>query len=97
MKIIEINFKDKIHYDNLNNLDLRSDIENDNIGFSKEYVSALSFEGYVGNRPKDCMEEHHEDDTWAIDLHQDNDTVESYLYSSKYEYLQDVATLTTKK
>ena len=97
MKIIEINFKDKIHYDNLNNLELRSDIENDNIGFSKEYVSAFVFEGYVGNRPSDFEGEHHEDDTWAIDLHQDSDTVESYLYSSKYEYLQDVAILTTNK
>ena len=76
-------------YDKLNSLDLRSDLENDNI---KGCV--LRTEGYVGNRPKDFIGEEHEDDTWAIDcLTENGDVVVSYLYVSEYEYNQDVEVL----
>tara|TARA_R110000851_G_scaffold196444_3_gene347413 strand:+ start:12864 stop:13421 length:558 start_codon:yes stop_codon:yes gene_type:complete len=71
--------------DKVNSLDLRSDIENGNI-----LDCVLRFSGYVGNRPSDCEDEEHEDDTWAIDvLNEDGEPVESYLYSSEYEYNQD--------
>lgn len=72
--------------DKINSLDLRSDLENDNIA-----GHILQTEGYVGNRPSDCTDEFHEDDTWAIDLYdQDGNEITSYLYTSKYEYLEDV-------
>lgn len=72
--------------DKINSLDLRSDLENDNI-----VGHILQTEGYVGNRPSDCKDEHHEDDTWTIDLYdQDGNVITSYLYTSKYEYLEDV-------
>ena len=49
-------------FDKLNSLDLRSDLENNNI-----HDTVLRFEEYVGNRPSDCEDEFHEDDTWAVD------------------------------
>lgn len=82
-------FMKKIKYDRLNSLDLRSDIENNNI-----YGCILRAEGYVGNRPIDCDDEFHEDDTWAIDCYtEDGLCVTSYLYVSEYEYDQDLKRL----
>ena len=76
-----------IAYDSLNSLDLRSDIENNNI-----FDAILRTSGYVGNRPSDLKDdEEHEDDTWAIDaLTEDGMCVTAYLYTSEYEYEQDV-------
>ena len=72
-------------FDKLNSLDLRSDLENNNI-----HDTVLRFEEYVGNRPSDCEDEFHEDDTWAVDCFtEDGQVVSSYLYVSKYEYNQD--------
>ena len=78
--------------DELNNLDLRSDFENDNIGEGYSF----QFMGYVGNRPDGCEDEEHEDDTWAIDSYNsDGMQLESYLYNSLFEYQQDVEILKT--
>lgn len=75
-----------IEYDKLNSFDLRSDIENNNI-----FDTILRTQGYVGNRPSDCTDEFHEDDTWAIDCFiNDGADVTSYLYVSEFEYRQDV-------
>ena len=75
-----------IEIDAINNLNLRSDLENNNI-----YLTTLIPQGYVGNRPNGYKEDFHEDDTWAIDCFKNSDVVvESYLYSSKYEYKQDL-------
>ena len=87
---IEISVDD-IHnsvIDKINSLDLRSDLENGNI---KGCI--LKCEGYVGNRPSDCEDEEHEDDTWAIDLIENDSIEKGYLYSSKYEYEEDVKLL----
>lgn len=82
-------FMSEVKSDELNSFNLRSDIENNNI-----YDCYLVPQGYVGNRPADCEEEFHEDDTWAIDcLTNDEMVVESYLYVSEYEYNQDVELL----
>jgi len=82
-------FMSQIEYDKLNSLDLRSDIENNNI-----YACVLRTQGYVGNRPNDCEDEFHEDDTWAIDvLTEDGQCVTSYLYVSEFEYDEDVKLL----
>lgn len=82
-------FMSEIKSDELNSLDLRSDIENNNI-----YDCILRTEGYVGNRPSDFEGEYHEDDTWAIDcFSQDGQIVGSYLYVSEFEYNQDVELL----
>ena len=81
-------FLDNISYGNINNLDLRSDIENANI-----YGTKLVPQGYVGNRPTDFIGEH-EDDTWAIDCYtSDGMEVESYLYTSEFEYNEDIKIL----
>ena len=74
-----------LNYDSLNNLDLRSDFENEKdepLIFT--YLKAC---GYVGNN----VAEEYEDDTWAIDqLEEDGETVyQSFLYTSEYEYKQD--------
>jgi hypothetical protein len=82
-------FMKGIEYDKINSLDLRSDIENNNI-----FACVLRAEGYVGNRPADCEDEFHEDDTWAIDcLTEDGMVVGSYLYSSEFEYDEDIKLL----
>ena len=93
MKIlVNKKFMAKVQADKLNSLDLRSDIENNNI-----YGCILKSEGYVGNRPTDCNDEFHEDDTWAIDcLTNDGLVVDSYLYVSEYEYNQDIKLLSNK-
>lgn len=75
-------------YDKLNNLELRSDFENDRIPENAKF----EFCGYVGNRPEDFEGDHHEGDTWAIDLLVEAE-VESYLYTSLFEYRQDVEEL----
>lgn len=82
-------FMKGIDYNSINSLNLRSDIENNNI-----YACILKTQGYVGNRPSECTDEFHEDDTWAIDVcTEDGLEVESYLYSSEFEYDQDVELL----
>lgn len=81
-------FMSEIKSDKLNSLDLRSDIENNNI-----YGTVLRSEGYVGNRPTN-FEGEHEDDTWAIDcITEEGLAVVSYIYTSEYEYNQDVELL----
>ena len=82
-------FINNVQQDKLNNLDLRSDIENNNI-----YDTVLKSQGYVGNRPSDFEGENHEDDTWAIDCFtKDGFVVDSYLYTSEYEYNEDLKLL----
>jgi hypothetical protein len=50
----------------------------------------LRCEGYVGNRPKMHNSGHHEDDTWAIDVfNQDGLALMSFLYTSGFEYVED--------
>jgi hypothetical protein len=72
-------------FNKLNSSDLKKDLWNNNI-----HDTVLRFEEYVGNRPSDCEDEFHEDDTWAIDcLTKDGQCVTSYLYVSQYEYNQD--------
>lgn len=84
--IISETLVENIQYDSINSLDLRSDIENNNI-----IGCTLELQGYVGNRPSDFKGEEHEDDTWAIDcLNEDGSVIDSYLYSSEYEYNEDV-------
>lgn len=80
--------------DELNNFDLRSDLENDYLGSNPIF----KFEGYVGNRPhSENDDEFDDDDTWAINLVDSNDNVlEIYLYVSEFEYNQDVKILTEK-
>lgn len=86
---IEVNvdsvFLEGIEHDKLNSLDLRSDIENNNID-GAVLVSA----GYIGNRPE-IFEGDHPDDTWAIDLYVNDNTERAYLYVSEFEYEQDLA------
>lgn len=78
----------ELEYDKINNLDLRSDIENDNIIGCK-----LKAQGYIGNRPTNFDGEH-EDDTWAIDcFNSDEVCVDSYLYTSEFEYQEDIKIL----
>lgn len=77
------------NYDDLNNLDLRSDFENEeDEPILNTYLKA---EGYVGNRPTDFEDDIHEDDTWAIDQYDEDGEIvyQSFLYTSKYEYEQD--------
>lgn len=81
-------FMSEVKSDELNSLDLRSDIENNNI-----YGCTLYPQGYVGNRPSDFEGKYPEDDTWAIDAHFEEGYVESYLYVSEFEYNQDVELL----
>ena len=81
--IVDKKFMQTVKIDNLNSLDLRSDLENNNI-----YGATLVPEGYIGNRPSTAVG-HHEDDTWAIDV----DSIISYLYTSELEYNQDLETL----
>ncbi len=85
-----------INYDSLNNLDLRSDFENEED--EPLICTYLKAEGYVGNRPKDYDGEFHEDDTWAIDQwDEDKEQVyQSFLYTSEYEYNQDCEILGLK-
>lgn len=83
------NFFDNVNANLINNLDLRSDIENENI-----FGCNLYPQGYVGNRPSDFKGDFHEDDTWAIDCYtEDGMEVESYLYSSEFEYKEDLESL----
>ena len=54
----------------------------------------LRAEGYVGNRPLLHKEGHHEDDTWAVDvLTEDGNAFTSFLYTSEYEYQEDIKEL----
>lgn len=96
---IEVGFVDRMHlnehtiprieFNNINCFDLRSDLENSYI-----YDTYLVPKGYVGNAPVEIMGEEHEDDTWAIDLETtDGMVVDSYLYTSEFEYEQDLKTL----
>ena len=79
-----------LRYDELNNLELRSDFENE----EEEPIifTHLKAEGYVGNNPNyfDLGLEG-EDDTWAIDQYDEDgvDLYQSFLYTSEYEYEQD--------
>lgn len=86
MKLIQ---KIPTNYDHLNNLYLRSMFENEEE--EPLIFTRLKPCGYVGNRPLDCNDEFHEDDTWAIDQYdEDGETVyESFLYSSQFEYYED--------
>jgi hypothetical protein len=50
--------------------------------------------GYIGNRPKNCRDEFHEDNTWALDVYtEDNFILTCYLYTSEFEYNKDVEKL----
>lgn len=50
--------------------------------------------GYVGNRPADCKDEFHEDDTWALDIYtEDNFILTCYLYAGEFEYNKDIEKL----
>ena len=92
MKTIHVTkkFMGNVQYDHLNNLDLRSDLENNNI-----FATKLVGQGYVGNRPSNFEGSFHEDDTWAIDCHiNDGSEVENYLYISEHEYNEDIEILT---
>lgn len=81
-----------LNLNHINNLDLRSDLENDNL-IGVRLVRLIP-QGYVGNRPSDFTGKHHEDDTWAIDcFDEDGMEVESYLYTSESEYNEDVKLL----
>jgi hypothetical protein len=78
------------NYDELNNLDLRSDFENEE---DEPIINTyLKAEGYVGNNPEyfDLGLEA-EDNTWAIDQWDEDEEVvyQSFLYTSQYEYEQD--------
>ena len=71
--------------DEINSLDLRTDLENDNIS-----NCILIPQGYVGNRPSTFIGEH-EDDSWAIDvMGEEGECFTSYLYTSEFEYKEDV-------
>ena len=86
-------FLDNVFYGNIYNSYLRDDIENANI-----YDTKLIPQGYIGNRPNDFKGDFHEDDTWAIDCFT-NDGIEvtTYLYSSEFEYDNDVSMITDFK
>lgn len=71
-----------IEIDRINHLNLRSDFENNNI-----YNCLLIPKGFVGNPES-------KDNTWAIDCETKNgQIVDSYLYASESEYLNDVKLL----
>lgn len=72
----------------INTFNLRSDLENDNI-----HDTLLVSKGYVGNRPTGFKGAFHEDDTWAIDYISNGLMVDSYLYTSEKEYLEDLKLL----
>jgi hypothetical protein len=79
-----------INYDLLNNLELRSKFEDEEI--EPMMFTHLKAEGYVGNRPSDFDEDEiHEDDTWAIEQYdEDGDMlIDYFLYVSEFEYLED--------
>jgi len=80
------------NFDELNNLDLRSMFENTED--EPMIFTHLKAEGYVGNRPL-VFEGEHEDDTWAIDQYDEDKeyVIESFLYTSRFEYEQDCAIL----
>ncbi len=86
---VDRDFIKTVDFNKVNSLDLRSDLENNNI-----YGCDLVAEGYIGNRPSDFVGEH-EDDTWAIEvgIGEDDGGDISYLYTSEYEYNQDLKTL----
>lgn len=82
---IEVGFVErKIEHDRINNLELRSDLENDNIKSTDRFIAR----GFIGNKIS-------KDDNWAIDVEtEDGDLFESYyLYTSEFEYRQDLKTL----
>jgi hypothetical protein len=86
-EIIDKHLLTNLKVDEINNLDLRSDLENANI-----FGCVLRTQGYIGNRPRDFKGDFHEDDTWAIGCFtEDGNVVTSYLYVSQYEYNQDVS------
>jgi hypothetical protein len=67
------------NYDHLNQMELRSDIENGNI-----IDTYLEAEGKISNEPK----------TWGIVVTiKDGTIIENYLYQSKFEYEQDLSIL----
>jgi hypothetical protein len=69
------------NYDSINCLDLRSDIENDNI-----YDTYLIPQGAITN-----VADKQDKGTWAIDCcTSDGEVVQSYLYSSELEYNEDI-------
>jgi hypothetical protein len=69
--------------EDIEHMTLRSDIENDILVPG----DVLRFEGEVGNDQSFDL-------TWAIDIEQEGGVLDSYLYSSQYEYDKDVAFLT---
>ena len=71
--------------------DLKQFLSNDR--FQGEGI-VLRCEGYIGNRPLLHKEGHHEDDTWAIDVLGENaNPLASFLYTSEYEYQEDIKEL----
>jgi len=70
------------NYDSINSLDLRSFIESERDTKSKEKVEFI----YCGK-----LEEGQ--DSWAIDVSREDDVFDTFLYSSEYEYNQDVKIL----
>lgn len=84
--IVDTKFIRRVENINFQNFDLRRDIRDGSIDDC--YIKKA---GYVGNRPSDCKDEFHEDDTWAIDVYtKDNFVVTSYLYVSEFEYNKDL-------
>ena len=77
--MIHTNNIPKGFFDQINHLDLRSDLENNLI-----YDSGLDFSGYTSILWEDEYE-----GGWKILLYWRRECVESYLYSSESEYNQD--------
>ena len=77
--MINTNNIPKGFFDQINHLDLRSDLENNLI-----YDSELDFSGYTSILWEDEYE-----GGWKILLYWRGECVESYLYSSESEYNQD--------
>lgn len=85
MKTADLRFESeqKTEHDRINHLELRSDFENENVGTTDRFIAR----GFIGNKIS-------KDDTWAIDLETtDGMVVDSYLYTSEFEYKQDLKTL----
>ena len=84
---------DTIPMDDINSFSLRSAME------SWDIVNCfLKPKGYVGNRPVQhdpfmYDDAPHEDDTWAIDLYDPYGelVIDSYLYTSRAEYEEDLS------
>lgn len=90
---INIDTLKQIKIDHINNLHLRSDLENNNI-----FDCKLIPQGYVENRSEGFEGDTHEDGTWAIDCFTlDGGYVCSYLYVSELDYEQDLKLLNLTK